>query len=338
MQLPHSQWFEFGEDGPAECSSLSSHQHSSRAAAAANQCDVYYIIEANDPEGGAKALPAVDPDLIKRVKVDKARRQSPVRYRERSSLAFIAHSFNRASNIDQLCAGLRGMGDHELIVCEDGSLDGSHERWMVYLDRPNDFLIHSNDLHEIRVLDRAIRFARAEIICLIQDDDKIPQETEWLDMALGHFAAFPTLAVLGGFMGFRSVEPDANVIVPVWGPEPFRFVHHVNIGPYFIRKQYYEALGGWDYSFSRAGEPGICFESELCLRAWINGYRVGYSFVPFKGPPGHYPMDGGTVLFSDTIRCRNQKRNHKRIREMYGNHGHRIDRLVEEANRCAGLI
>ena len=114
-------------------------------------------------------------------------------------------------------------------------------------------------------------------------------------------------------MGFRSVEPDAGVNVPMWGPAPFQFVHHVNIGPYFIRKQCYEALGGWDYSFSRAGEPGICFESELCLRAWINGYRVGYSFVPFKGPPGHYPMDGGTVLFSDTIRRENQVRNHEKI-------------------------
>jgi hypothetical protein len=295
-------------------------------------------MKGSDPEGAASVFPAVGSELIKRVKVDKARRQSPVRYRERSSLAFIAHSFNRVCNIDQLCTGLRRMGDHELIVCEDGSLDGSHAKWMGYLDRSNDFLIHSNDLHEIRVLDRAIRFARAEVICLVQDDDKIPQDTTWLYTTLSYFSTFATLAIVGGFMGFRSVEPDAGVNVPLWGPAPFQFVHHVNIGPYFIRKQCYEALGGWDNSFSRAGEPGICFESELCLRAWINGYRVGYSFVPFKGPPGHYPMDGGTVLFSDTIRRENQVRNHEKIREMYGSQGHRIDRLVEEANRCAGFM
>jgi ABC-type maltose transport system permease subunit len=58
---------------------------------------------------------------------------------------------------------------------------------MSYLDRPNDFLIHSNDLHEIRILDRAIRFARSDIICLVQDDDLIPRETDWLEAALGHF-------------------------------------------------------------------------------------------------------------------------------------------------------
>jgi hypothetical protein len=282
-------------------------------------------------------LSAADQELIRRVKADKARRQSSRRYREHSRLAFVAHSFNRSPNIDQICSGLRNLGDHELIVCEDGSLDGSHEKWMSYLTKPNDFLIHSNDLHEIRILDRAIGFARAEVICLVQDDDRIPQETAWLETALTLFETFPKMAVLGGFMGFCSVHPDANVSIPMWGPAPFQFVHHVNIGPYFVRKESYEALGGWDYSFSRAGEPGICFESELCLRAWMNGFQVGYSFVPFKGPPGHYPMDGGTVLFSETIRGRNQMRNHQRICEMYSKHGPRIDRLVADANECAGL-
>src|SRR5829696_6335609 len=56
-----------------------------------------------------------------------------------------------------------------------------------YQDRPNDFLSHSNDLHEIRILDRAIRFARSDIVCLVQDDDRIPRETDWLDAALRSF-------------------------------------------------------------------------------------------------------------------------------------------------------
>jgi hypothetical protein len=76
-------------------------------------------------------------------------------------------------------------------------------------------------------------------------------------------------------MGFRSFEADPRIPPALWGPAPFEFVHHVNIGPYFFRKRHYEALGGWDYSLSEVGEPGICFESELCLRAWVNGYQVG---------------------------------------------------------------
>lgn len=281
----------------------------------------------------AKASLAVDLDLIRRIKTAKARRRaSRLQYRELGSVAFVVHSFNRVSNVGRLFAGLKRLGNHELIVCEDGSRDGSHEKWMSYLHRPNDFMIHSNDLHEIRILDRAIRFARAEIICLIQDDDRIPRESDWLDEALKRFNVHTKLAIIGGFMGFRSFHPDPARAKPLWGPAPFQFVHHVNIGPYFIRKEYYEALGGWDYSFSRVGEPGICFDNELCLRAWINGYRVGYSFVPFKGPPGHYSLDGGTVLFSGALRRRNQLRNQERIFQMYRRHTQRIDRLVKEAN------
>lgn len=276
---------------------------------------------------------ALERQMIERVKADKRRRRSSaVRYQDRPELAFIVQSFNRVSNIDQLIDGLRDMGDHELIVCEDGSLDGSRERWMSYLGRPNDFLIHSNDLHEIRILDRAIRFARAEIVCLVQDDDLIPRDTAWLERALRQFSNNPRLAILGGFMGFESFDPDPAKARRIWGGDEFRFVHHVNIGPYFIRRQCYEALGGWEYSFSDVGEPGICFDNELCLRAWMNNYQVGYSFVPFKGPAGHYVTDGGTVLFSDEIRVRNSIRNSDTIFAMYRPHAGRIDDLVAAAN------
>jgi glycosyltransferase involved in cell wall biosynthesis len=282
---------------------------------------------------------AVDPELIERVKVAKALRQaSPFQYRDRSRIAFTVLSFNRAANIDQLVSGLRRIDGHELIVCDDGSVDDSREKWLSYLVQPNDFLILSNDLHEIRILDRAIRFASAEIICLVQDDDIIPSETDWLDCALEEFKKHPNLAIIGGFMGFPGVDPDPEGMKRLWGEVPFQFVAHVNIGPYFIRKQHYEALGGWDFSFSRAGEPGICFESEICLRAWLDGYRVGYRFVPFKGPPRHYPLDGGTMLFSEEVRSRNQQRNHRKIFQKYLGYDHLITELVREANRSIGLI
>jgi glycosyltransferase involved in cell wall biosynthesis len=279
---------------------------------------------------------AVDRATIDRVKAYKHQRESlPFKFQDRPRLAFIVHSFNRIANIPQLVDGLRLMGDHELIVCDDGSIDGSREKWMSYLDRPNDFLIQSNDLHEIRALDRAIRFSRADIVCLVQDDDTIPRDATWLGIALRHFSRHPRLAILGGFMGFESFDPDPAKAKRIWGGE-FRFVHHVNIGPYFIRRQHYEALGGWEYSFSAVGEPGICADNELCLRAWMNGYQVGYRFVPFKGPAGHYPADGGTVLFANDIRVRNSVRNSDTIFAWYGGNAEQIDRLVEEANTNLG--
>jgi len=275
---------------------------------------------------------AVDQETIDRVKAYKQQREaSGHRYEDRPRLAFIVHSFNRVANIEQLVDGLRLTGRHELVVCEDGSLDGSREKWLSYLTGPNDFLILSNDLHEIRVLDRAIRFTRADIVCLVQDDDTIPRDPAWLDAAMEAFDRHPRLAILGGFMGFESFDPDPAKARRIWGVG-FRFVHHVNIGPYFIRRPHYESLGGWEYSFSAPGEPGICFDDELCLRAWMNGYQVAYRFVPFKGPAGHYPADGGTVLFSNDVRVRNSVRNSDTIFARYGRYARRIDALVEEAN------
>ncbi|HVD22061.1 MAG TPA: glycosyltransferase [Lapillicoccus sp.] len=278
-------------------------------------------------------MSALDPDMIERVKADKRKRSSSTDlYQESPRLALILQSFNRISNIEQLVDGVRRLGDHELIVCEDGSLDGSHEKWMSYLTRRNDFLIHSNDLHEIRILDRAIRFARSEIVCLVQDDDLIPRDTNWLDSVLEQFANNPRLAIVGGFMGFDSFDPDPAMAKRIWGDEDFRFVHHVNIGPYFIRRRIYEALGGWEYSFSQVGEPGIGYDNELCLRAWLSDYQVGYTFVPFKGPAGHYPANGGTVLFSNEVRVRNSVKNSDVIFERYGPHAERIEMLVAAAN------
>jgi glycosyltransferase involved in cell wall biosynthesis len=283
-------------------------------------------------------MTAVDPELIEQAKGDKARRQaSPLQGRKRPRITFVVHSFNRVANIDQLVSGLRRIDGHELIVCDDGSLDGSREKWLSHLVQPNDFLILSNDLHEIRIFDRGIRFASAEIICLVQDDDIIPPETDWLDCVLEEFKKHPNLAIIGGFMGFYGFAPDPENVKRIWGDAPFQFVDHVNIGPYFIRKQHYEALGGWDFSFSCAGEPGICFESELCLRAWVNGYQVGCRFVPFKGPPQHYSLDGGTMLFSKKVRFRNEWRNRRKIFQKYSGQAAQISELVREANRNIGL-
>jgi glycosyltransferase involved in cell wall biosynthesis len=280
----------------------------------------------------------ISPHVIARVKAAKARRRSSgTQYRDRSRLAFVVHSFNRVANIRQLVAGLRRFRGHELIVCDDGSLDGSRARWMPLLVRPNDFLVLSNDIHEIRILDRAIRFACADIVCLVQDDDLIPRNTRWAEAALMQFAKHPKLAIVGGFMGFHGFHPDPAKVKRLWGRAPFQFVDHVNIGPYFLRKRHYEALGGWDFSFSRSGEPGICFDTELCLRAWLKGYQVGYRFVPFKGPPEHYALDGGTMLFSRAARIRNQERNHRKVFRTYVRHTLRIARLVRQANRSIAL-
>ena len=250
------------------------------------------------------------------------------------TIAFIVHSFNRVRNIAQIASALRLVRDRELIVCDDGSIDGSRAAWESLLAGPDDFLVFSNDLHEIRILDRGIRMASADVICLVQDDDDIPTEIQnWLDPSILAFRRHPNLAILGGFMGFNGfhVSPIEGRDSAIWGGE-FQYVTHVNIGPYFIRRRAYLDLGGWDSNLSAPGEPGIGFDSELCLRAWVSGYEVAYRFVPFKGPAMHYSLEGGTMLFGKEIRFRNQWRNHELIAETYRDSFPDIAARVHAAN------
>ena len=84
--------------------------------------------------------------LIERVMREKARRGlSPHKYDEHPRITFIVHSFNREANVDHIAAGLRRIEGHELIVCDEGSIDGTREKWQSHLTRPNDFLILSNN-------------------------------------------------------------------------------------------------------------------------------------------------------------------------------------------------
>lgn len=277
--------------------------------------------------------PPVTSEIIDRVRAEKAkRRASKARYTDFPRMGFVVHSFNRESNLERIYRGLASLGEQDLIVCDDGSLDNSRDKWSELLNGPNDFLIQSNDLHEIRILDRAMRFSRADIICLVQDDDTIPNNRAWLDNALARFDSIPDLAIMGGFMGFSGIAGLEDDYKSTWGSAPFQFMLHVNIGPFFVRRKAYEALGGWDFSYSKVGEPGICFDNELCLRAWMNGYKVGYQFVPFKGSAGQYPCDGGTVLFSGTKRRINMRRNQRATAKKYASHIAYLEKLVAEAN------
>jgi hypothetical protein len=283
---------------------------------------------------------------VARVKAQKLeRRRSGQVYQEAPRVSVIIQSFNQVRNVGFLESRLRATCMDELIVCEDGSLDGSLEAWTGRLTRPNDFLLRSNDLHEIRTYTRAISHARGEFICLMQDDDRPPKDGRWLDDALRLFECYPQLAVLGGWMGFMQyfaeeynspwLLPDKSQI-PYQDPHSgrnFMFVENVNIGPYLLRRRAYLDLGGFDLTFSRPGSPGICFESELCYRAWRRGYQVALTELPVKAPIDNgYLLPGGTMLWAKEERDRNDALNKQRIIELHDTHLPAIQAKVRQAN------
>ena len=285
---------------------------------------------------------------IRRVKLQKSAQEfAGHEYLDEPKTSVIVQSFNQARNVALLESRLRAAEPDELIVCEDGSIDGSFQAWAARLTGPNDFLLRSNDIHEIRTYGRAIAYARGEIMCLMQDDDQPPADGRWLGRAVDLFARYPKLAVLGGWCGFDDyfeVEYNAPWLAPGAGTIPFAdpatgiplvFVENVNIGPYLLRKSVFEKLGGFDLRFSLPGEPGITFEAEFCYRVWRHGHQVALTDIPVKAETGAggYIFPGGTSLWGLQARERNEERNKRLIEATHGPYVSAIQRAIEEANR-----
>ena len=292
--------------------------------------------------------------LIARVRAGKAARAaSPDVYRDQPRLSLILLSFNHRDNAAAIAAGLRRTIADELIVCDDGSIDGAEREWQHHLSRPNDFLIRSNDVHDSRAYNRAVDLARGEIVCLLQDDDLPPDSGAWAEQALDLFDRYPRLAVLGGHQGWQldlsapSEKVRAREVygyreerkwayvrdIPFRDPAsggPFMFVQGVSIGPVFYRRAAYQALGGFNLAYSRPGEVGMLVDHELSLRAWLAGHQVAlYGPVPFR----RYVGGQGTVLFGRETRERNLARSFALIQQQYRDQVPAIDALAAELNQ-----
>jgi hypothetical protein len=204
-------------------------------------------------------------------------------------------------------------------------------------------MVRSNDLHEIRSLDRAIRLCRAEVCCIVQDDDVVPVDPEWARTALALFDRYPRLGVLGGFIAFDEPpappgadgEPNLSYLEKIaWTGSEFRFVPTVSIGPYYVRSECYAACNGFDTSFSDPGQAGVGFDEEFGLRAWLNGWQVGYLHQAFKtGTEGGYVPAGGTFMYGEASeRTTHDVDNKRKIAAAYGPHHDEIVEYVRHSN------
>ena len=117
-----------------------------------------------------------DDNVVRQVQEQKDRLASLGLYNDRPDLSLVVLSFNNRKNLATISKRLHNTSADEIIVCEDRSVEGSLNDWVSRLDRPNDFLLRSNDLHEIRADDRAIRLACGHFVAVMQDDDIPPQD------------------------------------------------------------------------------------------------------------------------------------------------------------------
>lgn len=283
-------------------------------------------------------------------------------YEHEPRVSFLIQWFNQCENVSAVAPRLPDDPMYETVVCEDGSVDGSLAAWDEQLTRRNDFLVRSNDLHEIRTYTRAAGLAQGEFICLLQDDDTLPAEPTWIEESLALFDANPQLAVLCGQSGwglqdldptyrfdppnsrchprvtellrdgggYKDEQPDE---VPTADPTvgcPFVFIPCISVGPVFIEKHVFNELGGFNLGFSDPGEPGMGFEVDFALRCWEAGYQVG--FTPMGIDRGAV---GGTKMFEQQDRSQAREDAWSKLRADHRAQFDEISTRVHAAN--AGL-
>ena len=276
-------------------------------------------------------------ERVRQFKVRRMRDREP--HNDLPKVSFVLLSFNHVVNIGAIAKRLQRLPDTELIVCEDGSIDGSFERWSQVLTGSNNFLVRSNDLHEIRTYERAAGYARGEIICLLQDDDIPPSNSEWLDNAVHLFDQYPKLAILGGYHAFLDLEIEMESghlvhVYPKQGPAhrtadglPFQFVEMINGAPILIRREALQEMGGLDLSYSAVGEPGIHYDHEICLRAWSRGFQVGWNPMPFM----RFVGGSGTKIFGQMDK--RVARAHKNQAKLVATYGAGLPSVQSEVRR-----
>jgi len=265
---------------------------------------------------------------------------------DRPLISAIIQTFHDGANARQLVRHLRhaaaaygAPGALEVLVNDDSRSDSA--AWLAELTGPNDFLLSSPNIHEIRAYNRLARLARGDYLLLLQGDHCLPPTAAWLRTGLGLFATFPRLGLLGGQMGYDEV-PFRRIAESVsWGVEPckpipfrvpagsrgaaaggsgdahggagaaagdgaagsaFMFVAGVNIGPLLVRRDAFLLTGGFDEAFSCAGAPGIQLDTELSLRMWAGGYQVGlYASAVSNGVGGRKTRYAFVIISNVTI-------------------------------------
>ena len=242
-------------------------------------------------------------------------------------VTFIIQSHNKSLQVMHVVNKLRGYPKAEIIVIDDGSAWVHHKRLARYLNGGNEFLLRANDLYENVMYDKTIRMANGRYIALMQDDDDFKNLT-WVDRAITLFERYPQMAILGGKDGMDftiDTQQKKFEILPYTdgSSADFRFVAHVDRAPMWINKALFmDKLKHIDFRFA----PFQFDDIELCLRAWLNDYQVGWYKTEFSSLSA-----GGMRIWNNSFTGEQCRKNIQRLYELYEDKANVIKEKVSVA-------
>lgn len=267
-------------------------------------------------------------------------------YQNEPEVSVIIESHNKSLQVMHVVEKLRQHPSIEIIVIDDGSDKEHTQRLAEGLTRGNEFLVRANDLYENVMYNKTIRFAQADIVALLQDDDDF-NNLDWLTEAIALMRKHPKMVFLGGMDGFdvkfldgdgKAHTKEENMTLPLEqiqravageilsGDGQFRFVPAVNRAPMFVnRPLFMQYIKNIPYDLA----PFQYDDYEVCMRAWLEGLQVGSYDAHF-----HSLSAGGMRLWNNAFTQEQVRRNGPVIYEMYHDKIDSIRTLVKQSNNA----
>lgn len=242
-------------------------------------------------------------------------------YLFRPTVSFVLHTHNMSDVAIRIVNDLRQFADAEIIVVDDGSSHEHTRKLVDHLGGVNEFVLHANDLFDVIVFNRAFSFARGRYIVVIQDDDDYKSKT-WVTRAIDLLDKDPDLAILGG-RDRVTVFKNGDVKSEKGGA--FQYAQTINAAPLWVRKDLFLKLGGFAIDFA----PALWHEADICIRAWLSGYRVGWysSTVGICALAASARRKNKSVLVKESTR-----KNFKLLLKRHGNKLRAVHEMVKRRN------
>jgi glycosyltransferase involved in cell wall biosynthesis len=165
----------------------------------------------------------------------------------------------------------------EVIVVDDGSTDGSCDKYRESTKRVR--VVTADRVGIPRARNLGAEHAHGDYVLFI--DAHCTVSANWIDRFIEALSA-PDVAIAGPTFT-RLNEPEPRGCGNVWinhrlesaWLEPLRVERPYEVpitpgGCQAFRKETFQEIGGFDTGFTRWGYQ----DEEICLRAWLHGYRV----------------------------------------------------------------